>query len=42
MLWSGKFACGVFVDFQEAFDTVYPDILLKKLEYFEKRDKSSK
>ena len=32
----------VFVDFQEALDTVYHDILLKKLEYFGKRDKSSK
>ena len=31
---SGNFACGVFVDLQQAFDTVNNDIPLKKLEYY--------
>ena len=33
----GKIACEIFLDFQEAFDTVDNDILLAKLEHYEIR-----
>ena len=31
---SGKYPCGVFLDFQKAFDTINYDILLKNLNYY--------
>ena len=33
----GNYACGIFVDFQKALDTVDRHILLKKLEYYDVR-----
>ena len=38
----GNYACGIFVDFQNTFDTVDHHILLKKLEYYGVRGISNK
>ena len=34
VLDDGQFACGIFIDFEKAFDTVSHDILLEKLNHY--------
>ena len=41
-LKKGNYACGIFVDFWKAFDTVDHHLLLKKLEYYGVRGISNK
>ena len=33
-LYSGNFACGIFVDLQKPFDTVDHDILIQRLNHY--------
>ena len=38
---SGKYGCGIFVNFQKAFDTVDYTILTQKIKYFGVRGKAN-
>ena len=38
---NGKFGCGIFIDFQKAFDTVDHNILVNKLSYYGIRGKAN-